>query len=157
MQTKTKIIISIVVIATSFAFGRFTTPVKIKEVTKIVEVEKKSDTKDDRKDIHKHTVTKTIVRPDGTKETTTEVIEDSKSDDKSNSKDEIDKATDTSKEIVKTGGAVRIMAMGGVDTRSPLTSQFVGANISANIIGPIAIGGFAMTNGTAGLMLGLSF
>lgn len=157
MTTKFKVITSVSVIVVAFAFGRYSAPEKIKIEKQIVEVEKKTKDTESEKNKHKHTKVTEIVRPDGTKETTTEIIEDSQSEHKSNETAERDKTTSESKEVTKSGAAVRVMIMSGIDVTNIKSMPFYGANISANVLGPISIGLFGLTNGTGGGMIGISF
>ncbi len=71
MKTRTKILIVTVSIASAFAAGRYSVPQKIKIETKIVEIEKKSESTDvatNKKKRKKTTVVETV-KPDGEKTT----------------------------------------------------------------------------------------
>lgn len=161
MSTKVKVIIAVAVVAAAFAVGRYTVPEKVRVETKVVEVIKKvKDTSIDqtqKKD--KRTTTTTIVRPDGTKETTTVVEEITHTDKKTDivENEEKDKQADSKTEVVKASSRLNISALGGVDfLHGPITPVF-GAAITKDIIGPVSLGAFGLTNGTAGVSLGLSF
>lgn len=148
METKNKIILSAVAIAVAFAFGRYTTPVKIVTEVKTVEVEKKTVEKD------KHTETTTVetTKPDGTKEVRTHTITDT-----SITKKEVDtRRTDNTTTSTRGGSATAISGLSGVDfTQTP--KIIYGAHVTKQVLGPISIGIWGLTNSTAGASIGLSF
>lgn len=142
-----------------FAFGRYSAPVKVKTVTKTVEVEKKTSQTDTEasRDKHKETTVTEIVRPDGTRETTTTTREDTevhktKSD---TSTSEREKDTTASKEVTRETSRTTISAMYGL----PVTGgvPVYGASISKPLLGPIAVGVWGLTPGVIGASVGLGF
>jgi len=161
MTRKYKIVLGIVVVSLSYALGRYTAPVKIKTETKVVEVEKKTESKqkDISKDTHKTTTTIIERSPDGaTKETT---IVDEKTDyDKKTKSDTLDSKTnlsDTKKEVEKERGHTTIFAMSGIDVKNPSNGLSYGLGVNRSILGPITIGVWGMSNGIAGCSIGLEF
>lgn len=159
LSTKQKAIISTVVIATAFASGRYSVPEKVKIVTQTVTVAQKSDDLSINKDKKTHrTVTKTtVVKPDGEKVSTIVATDDDQTNNHSDNKQVDLTSTSTSKdsEIVKGSDKVTISALGGYDF---LHNQTVfGGSITKPIFGPITLGIFGLSNGTAGLSCGLTF
>lgn len=160
MSVRNSAIAAIIIAVTFAAIGRWTAPEKIKTETKIVEVEKKtehSDTEAD-KNKHKETTTHEITRPDGTKETTTTVVEDSNAN-RHNTTDKTDdksKSEDISKEVTKSGSKLTLSALAGVKVSDP-TGMIYGGHVTKDILGPINIGVWGMSNNTAGLSIGLTF
>lgn len=156
MTNKVKVIISVVAIATSFAFGRWSAPEKIKTEIKTVEVEKKTDDKQtDNKDHKTITIIETT-KPDGTKTKTTTITDDrdNKSEDKST--DDLSKTTDQTKEVSKSSSPITVSVLAGLDISSPAVPIY-GLSITRPILGPITLGVFGMTNRTGGLSVGLTF
>ena len=161
-MTRYTVAAAIVLILTAYAFGRYSAPEKVRTVTKIVEVEKKTTDvkKDTSRDKHRETKTVETTKPDGTKEKTTTVVEDTKTDTKTDRKDtaETGKTTEEDKEIVKLGGGLSIAALVGAPV-SPINIGAVtfGLHVSRPLIGPISIGLFRLSNGILGFSTGLVF
>lgn len=158
MTLKYKIIISIIVVATAYAFGRYSAPEKVKTVVQTVEVEKKvTDTQTDR-DKHKKTVVHEVTKPDGTKETTTEITEDTNTDRKTSSTTDDTKTASQVTEVTKSGKRLNISAMAGapIDFTKPV-SPIIGAEVSTNLIGPVRLGVWGLNNATGGVTIGLDF
>ena len=155
METKTKAIIAVAALATAFAFGRYTTPVKIVEVTKTVEVEKKTDEQNASRERrnHKKIVETEITKPDGTKEKTTTITDESETTTERSSKDitESSRESESSKETVRGGGRVVVSVL-----YDPF-HQAYGGSVSKEILGPINAGVFGLTNSSFGVSVGLSF
>jgi hypothetical protein len=160
MTTKTKVIISIVVVVvTSFSVGRYTVSETVRTETKIVEVEKKEkkvDT-DVKKNTKKTTKKVIVVKPDGSSETTI-VTDENTTTDKDQKVDETSQKntdTDKSKEVVKGDSKLTISALGGIDlsTKKPV----YGASIQKDVLGPINVGLFGLSNGTCGASIGIKF
>lgn len=140
MNTRTIVIISILALAGSFALGRYLSPEKTKTVTSTVEVEKIVVQT-------VHSVTKIIERPDGTKETV--IVANTKTDSKTNEESQTD-----SKEVTKSKDKLIISVLAGMQL--PLNGQLIyGAEISKNLLGPLRMGLFAMTDRKVGISLGL--
>lgn len=161
MGTKSKIFLAVVALATSAAVGRWSAPEKIKEVVKTVEVEKKSDqtSSNTDRDRHKKTVITETIYPDGRKETKTVITDDieTKRQTDSKSEDEVAKNTDSEREVTKSGSRLSISALAGTKLSFDATPPVFGGMISKEVLGPISIGVWGLSNGTAGASIGLSF
>lgn len=160
MTTKSKIIIASIALLTSYAFGRWSAPEKVKIETKIVEVEKKTETSKTDTDRNKHketTVTETT-RPDGTKETTTKTVEDTQTDRKTNTSktDDTTITESKSKEVTYSSSKVTVSALAGVNVLKGGLPDY-GASLTKPILGPITVGAFAFQSGMVGCSLGLTF
>lgn len=152
MTTKNKILLALAALAAAFALGRYTAPVKIQEVTKTDE--KQTEKKNIETDKHKETTVVEEVKPDGTKVTTTKTVEDATKhlqDDKSK-----DKSTESEKVVTKETSKLNISALAGskISTQPEL---IYGGSISRNLIGPVTTGLWGLSNGTAGVSIGLTF
>jgi len=158
---KRKIFLSLAALIVSFAFGRYSAPVKIKTVIKTVEVEKKQDkTKSNyNKGLHKKTLTKEIIKPDGTKEITTETTVDTQTNKKtdSNSSTQTDVSQTATKEIVKSSSLTSVSLFGGANVLNPTGGFDFGLGVSHSIIGPINIGLYGFKSGAVGGSVGVSF
>lgn len=147
MSNKVKIIVGVVVLATVFAFGRWSAPVKIKTETKIVEVDKKVD--DINKKEHKKTVI--VHKPDGTIITTI-------TDDTDTHKHETDTSStvsDTTKEVVRRSSTLTVSALTGLSLNG--YTPIYGAHVTKQIIGPLALGVWGLSSRELGVSVGLSF
>lgn len=147
ISTRTKVITSIVVVITSFAVGRYSANTKPDVHTVI---DKTQDIKQDTdKDTHKTTtITKT---PDG-KEVTT-ITEDTVIDTK--------KDTDTTTHVDQTvtqpkNSLINISALASLDTADGFKPVY-GISANKELIGPVTIGAFGLTNGVIGLSVGVNF
>lgn len=163
MSPKNKVIAAVVSLLVAFAAGRHSVPVSVKTEVKTAETEKKaSDTKTvtDR-DRHKKTDIITVERPDGTKETHTVITDDTdttrKTDSKSNT--EIAKASDSKSETVRSSGHLNlsVLAGGKISFSSSPIMPVYGACVSRNLVGPITIGLFGLSDGVGGVAVGLDF
>jgi hypothetical protein len=162
MSTKVKIIVSVVIVAVSFAAGRFSTPEKTKIVTQTVEVEKKSDKTVTDSDVQVHRVvtrTKTI-QPNGAQQITTTVTEDKGSDTKKAVTQDVtdDKNSTQTKETVRGDSKVTISVLGGVNVTNPSSSGMnYGLSVTKPVLGPITLGAWGLNSGVCGLSVGLTF
>lgn len=143
----------------SFASGRWLAPEKVKIEKQIVEVEKKSSTKDtdSERNKRKETTVTEKIGPDGSKETTSHTVETTETAKKKSQSDssESTRAESETKEIERGTAKVTVSALAGTSFTSP---QIVyGASVSKPILGPITVGVFYLTPGTLGGMLGLTF
>jgi len=161
MSNKVKVAIVATALIISFAFGRYLTPVKIKTETKTVEVVKvvKVKVKDTTKQKRKESLITEITYPDGRKERIVKVIENddehSKTDTAENS--EKDLTNTTSKEVVKNSSRLNVSALGGVDFSKGYAQPVFGAAVTKDIVGPVSIGIWGLSNGTIGASVGVSF
>ena len=159
MPLKTKIIIVVIALGTSFAFGRYTVPEKIKIETKIVEIEKKQDTStvSNKKNRKKKTIVVVDIKPDGEEHKTTTITDDTSSDsNKHDNQSDITAVTqDQTKEVIKGSDKVTISGMVGINVLTGLPSY--GASVTKPILGPITVGIWGLTPGVCGGSLGLTF
>lgn len=91
-----------------------------------------------------------ITEDPGGKKTTT-ITENTTTDTK--------KVTDTQKDIVVTApksSIINISALAGLDTGRGFVPTY-GISASKELIGPITVGAFGLTNGTIGVSVGLNF
>jgi hypothetical protein len=132
--------IAVIVLAViAYAAGRYMSPDKIKTEVKTVEVEKIVT-----KVQHKKVVIKE--NKDGSKETV--IITDTKSDEKGKSN------TDIKNKEVTNKGSFNISVLAG---SSVPINGVLGISANKNILGPITVGAWGLTNGIAGLSLGINF
>jgi hypothetical protein len=159
LTQKQKIIITSVALLTAFAVGRYSTPTKVKIVTQTVTVEKKVDTTQTNTDSNKHltTVKTETDLPDGTKTivTKTELTDDTKkkTDTKDVTSDTIN--TTVSKEVTRGSSPVTLSLLAGAQLTG--FTPVYGGSISKEVLGPITLGAFYLSNTTAGLSVGLTF
>lgn len=160
-MNKKVVIASILALVTAYAFGRYSAPTKVVTETKIVEVDKKTDSKSTDKNVKKNKKTTTTVttHPDGTKEETTVVEEnyDADSSTKEKSKDEAKTTSEDKKEVIRSGGITRVSAMFGFNGLSGDLRPGYGLHVTRSLLGPINVGAFGFTSGVVGVSLGLDF
>ena len=157
METKYKVVICSVVVLTSFAFGRFSAPEKVRIETKTVEVEKKTEQKETAANQHKEVTVTEVVKPDGTKETTTKTTEDIIR--KTDTVDKVvdAKEADTSKEVTRGSSKVTVSALAGINLSDPTKPPVLGASVTKPMLGPITTGLWGFTDKTVGVSIGLTF
>lgn len=143
MDTRTKIIASVALLALAFASGRFLTPEKTKVEVKTVTVEKLVT-----QVVHQKVYIKE--NPDGTKETT--VVTDTTTDSKTNSK-----SSDETKESTIRKDRINISVLAGSTFPINLSAPIYGVSANKNILGPITGGIWVLSDKTAGISLGLNF
>lgn len=138
MTTRTKYLLVTLAVVTAFAAGRWTNGVS-KTSDKIDTTTKTKETN--------HRVTVITKDPSG-KETTT-ITEDIVIKEKEK-KNEVKTVT-----VAPKHSSLNISALVGtsIHTLQPV----YGASISKEILGPVTIGAFGLTNGTAGVSVGLNF
>lgn len=152
----------VVLTGAAFAAGYYFAPEKIKVETKLVEVVKKETVieKEIEKNKHTETTTVEITRPDGTKEKTTTTKEDTTTGTTvtSNTNKSSTTTLDETRETSKNGRRYNLSLLAGADvTNDPLKAPIIyGGHISTNLIGPISIGVWGLTNKTFGASLGLA-
>jgi len=149
MNTKYKIIISIVVVVTAFAAGRYSAP-KIPD-SHIVTTTVVDDKKEVKQDDHKKTVI--VKTPDGTT-TTTITDEDVVTTQDVKDTDQHVDATITAPKTSK----LNVSALVGTPFTGPNPFQPVyGVSVTKEVLGPISVGVWALTNSTVGVSLGWDF
>lgn len=157
MSAKYKVLVSILVVLTSFAAGRYSLPEKLKVETISEEKDKKVLQMDTDRDKHKETTTVEVVKPDGTKETTTKTVEDDNTKKKTNETEASKTDKTETKEITYSSSKVTVSAIAGVTPFSLSPSVVYGGSVTKPILGPITSGVWFLTNGTIGASVGLTF
>lgn len=150
MTTNKKIILIIVAIIVSFAAGRYSTTVN-ETIDKTKTTDKTADI-DTSKNSHKVTNSVTLTKPDGTTEITTTTTIDSTTQKKELDNSKSVTNTETTK---KNSSAVNFSVLAGVDIKE--FKPFYGVILTKELIGPITIGVFGLTNGVVGVSAGLNF
>lgn len=141
---KYQIIVLVVLLVTSFAIGRYTAP---KPSVKIVEKTTEEVKKDEQKDVVKTT---TIVK-EKDKETTT-ITEETKDHVQTKKDETLDSMTQIVQPKVNT---LNVSALVGAEL-FPLKPVY-GLSVNKQLIGPVSIGVFGLTNQTIGFSIGLNF
>lgn len=151
-KTKAKVALaSVAVIVAAFAVGRFTTPVKVRIETKIVEVEKKIQVKNKRKETKVVETTK----PDGSKEKTKTIVEDSRSDTVTDRNTVAEKTEEKNK---GSASKTSLHFLAGATARSGFSGNFVfGGLVSRQVLGPVQLGIWGLSNLTFGASVGAAF
>ncbi len=161
METKYKAMGFVGVVLVSAAVGRYTAPEKVKIETKTVEVIKEVKVTDETKTKNRDRITTgvTDTKPDGEKIETITVIEkdaDSTKTDVTTTRDD-SKSTDQIKEVTKSTGRLNLSVLAGVNVTNPGNGMLYGGNISRDILGPISLGAWGLTNGIGGVSVGITF
>lgn len=91
------------------------------------------------------TVVRVIKQPNGAEETVTTITDHSV------------KSSSETKTAIKAGKGLSVSALVANDFSNRGLSPIYGASVSKEIIGPITIGAFGLTNGTVGVSVGLNF
>lgn len=148
MDTKTKVILSVVVVTVAFAFGRYTAPsdtVKTKE-TQQTDTNTQTDTTTKK--------TTTIEEdPSGKKKTTIE------EDTTTTTKKEKNKTTNIEQSVTPSNKDIlNVSALVATDgfSLSNITPVY-GVSVTKNLLGPITVGAFGLTNKTIGVSIGVNF
>lgn len=151
LSTKTKVIISVVVVAGAFASGRYSVQKPtIQSTTTITEAAK---TNENMNTHTKTTITETK-QPNGT-DTTTTVIDQVANDTKQSTDDISSKASFTS--TPPKTSTLNISVLGANDFSKGLIAPTYGVSVTKQVWGPLSIGGFGLMNGVVGVSVGLSF
>lgn len=145
---KYKIIAVLVGLAVAFAAGRYTSPqseTKEETTTKEKEVDKSKKT-------HKIIKTETITLPNGEKHT---IVTEEDSSETETHKNESSQ-TQVKTEIQYKKDTLNISALAGVDIRNSYKPVY-GVAVTKQLLGPVTLGAFGLTNGTVGVSVGISF
>lgn len=148
---------ALVMLATAFAFGRYTVAVKTVTVTKTVEVEKKVTDIDAEQKKHTKTTVVETQSPDGAKTKTTTITQDTDSKKNTDIVDNTKKDETDIKTVTEAGSKVTISALGGVHINGLSSKLIYGVSVSKPILGPITAGAFVLSEPAAGVSLGLTF
>lgn len=156
MTDQTKYIIAGVValIVTSFACGRYTTPVQTKVEIKTVEIVKTVETVKTNIDTHQDKLITIEKKPDGTVTTRIETVTDTKTDQEKKNVTVADKSTEKSTEVTRLSSPVTISALGGLNKD---LNPIFGGSIMKPLLGPTTMGLFFLSDMSGGVSLGLQF
>jgi hypothetical protein len=144
MTTREKVLTSVLVVLIAFAVGRWSN--RVSTETKTLETKVQSS------DLNKNTHTETVItkQKDGSEVTTI------RQDTSVNLiKSETDKSkTDT---VVKSKDSIfNVSALMSIDIKEKIVPLY-GLSVSKEILGPITVGVFGLTNGTLGVSIGMNF
>ncbi len=133
----------VIALVIAFAVGRYTVHKDAVETT----------TESKQKEVDKnHTVTTIVIKkqPDGTTETT-QVID-------STTKNTVNTLVNTSarEEVARQNPVINISLLAGFDYSQPLKPLY-GISASKEILGPMTVGVFGLTNHVVGLSIGVNF
>jgi hypothetical protein len=149
MTTRTKYLIAAAGMLVSFDLGRYT--VSAPETKTETSQTTNTDT-ESNKDTHKETTTITEKQPDGATTTTTKIVEDTVT------KKDTETKTDSHTEQTVTPpklNTLNLSVLAGIDLSRQ--TPVYGASVNKQLLGPITIGLFGLTNGTIGASVGLNF
>lgn len=138
-----------VCILAAFAAGRYSVQAPEVHTSAGIKEEIKQDA---NKDTQTHQTTVSVKTPDGTTKTTTTID--------TTTKDKMDTAIATTTKVDQTIippkiETLNVSFMAGVDFSRQATVY--GASVNKQLLGPITIGLFGLTNSTVGLTVGMSF
>jgi hypothetical protein len=168
-MTRNKIIAAILLLLTSFAFGRYSAPEKVKIEKQVVTTE--SDKKDtDKKtqtdlDRNKHVETTTLEKklPDGTTVKETKTVEDTSTQKKRDQQVLMDEqSTDTHSEkeskLVESGrNKLNLSLLVGAQVTKLSEPLVYGVSASRPFLGPVTLGLWGTTQKVGGVSVGLQF
>jgi hypothetical protein len=158
MQTKYKVIIAVVALAVSFAAGRFLAPIKTITVVKTVTVDNKTNQEAVNEAQHTKTTTTETDKPDGTKTITSVTTNDTNTQTNDKSTDSSTTNTTSSKTVERSTARLTISALAGIPISfGSSVTPIYGAQVQKDIIGPINLGVWYLSNNTGGLSVGVSF
>lgn len=170
LSTKQKVIVVSVYTLLIFALGRYSNSYTLKQSdakqaeSSIVKKDNDKTEVEAKKDIHKETTTVSKVLPDGTKETTTKVVEDTHADsntkkDSKSSEVGLNKESEVASKTIERGDQkTTISVLAGVslfNSNEPAIDY--GLSVTKPVLGPIAIGLWALKSGTVGASCGIQF
>lgn len=147
MSTKTIVISVFTVFLVAFALGRYSVSAPSVKIDKTTEIDENTKTNTDT-----HKVT-TITEDCATGKKVTTITENTntKSEDKKDTDIKLDKTVTPQKT-----STLNVSALAGTGLFSSLNPVY-GASITKELIGPITVGGFGLTNGVVGVSIGLNF
>lgn len=132
----------IVALIVAFGIGRYSSRSSSVKIDTKTDTTKQTDT-----DTHKTTV---ITKDSSGKEVTT-ITEDTTTDTKRTTDTKTDSAVTPPKTSI-----INVSALAGLDTSRGFVPTY-GVSVNREILGPLTIGAFGLTNGTIGLSLGVNF
>jgi hypothetical protein len=150
MDFKYKLGIGILALLTAFAVGRYSVSSPSVSTTENKQV---TDNKQTDKDIHEKTTTTSTKKPNGEVQTVTVEVKDivSKADENTNTREQIQQTVSPTKH--NTLNVSGLFALQPSNSLRPL----YGVSITKEILGPVTVGVFGLTNSTLGVSIGLSF
>lgn len=148
LSLKTKVIASVVVVATAFAFGRYS----VNQTPAVHTIEDTKIDKDIDKDKVTHTVTTITKKPDGSTVTQIDKKTEAKSEEKDDTIQHLDQTVTPPKQ-----SKINISVLGANDFSKGLLAPTYGLSVSKEILGPITVGAFGLNHGVVGLSIGLDF
>lgn len=151
MTLQSKVLLAALALTVAFAFGRYSAPTK-PNITQTKAVVATTQMVAD-KDTHKQTQIIVVRQPSGAETTTTTIKEDTVSVVDTNKQVESQTKTIVTQPVRST---VNISAMFGVDVRHP-NAMIYGAQVSKQLLGPVQIGVYGMSNSVVGFTIGLNF
>lgn len=149
MTTKVKVAAGLVVVVGSFAAGRYSN--QKPEVHTVINTEAETK-KDSNKDTQTHQVSVSVKAPDGTIKTTTTTDTSTIA--------KTDTITDSTTHMVQTiippkNDTLNISVLAGIDFSRQV--PIYGASLTKQVLGPLTIGVFGLTNGIMGGSIGVQF
>jgi hypothetical protein len=151
METKTKVIIGVVIVVAAFGSGYFAKPSKIVTKTEIKEVIKEVKVVEQHNNVV--TVTHTVTAPNGTTTTDTTTHDSTEI----NTNDHINTSIDTKKEVVVANDIGLTIQALTVAKFNDINDREYGILVKKRIIGNISGTVMATHKGTVGLAVGLDF
>lgn len=141
----------IILVLVSFASGRYSVQKPTTKDTSIVTNTVKTKERDNT-----HTKTKIIEdkKPNG-EVVTTEIIEQTNNDTKDQTEDTMSKQVNTS--TPPKINTLNVSALVAENFSNGLNTPSYGIAITKQILGPITVGGFGLTNGVIGVSIGINF
>lgn len=154
MTTKQAVISLVAALLVGVAIGRFTLPAKIIVKTETVEVDKSTAATD--KNDHSVTTVTQIKKVDGSVVTTTVTAKNVQTDSKVSNI--IDKDSKTDKETIYNTAS---WTLGVIASAKPLSGLHptvtYGGEVLYKLLGPFQVGAMGLTDGTFGVILGITF
>lgn len=148
LSLKTKVIVTVVVIAISFAFGRYS----VNQTPAVRTIEDIKVDKNIDKDKVTHVVTTITKKVDGSTVTTIDKKTETKTKEKDDITQHLDQTVTPSKQ-----SKINISILGANDFNKGLVGPTYGLSFNKEFIGPITVGAFGLRNGVIGLSIGLDF
>jgi hypothetical protein len=146
MANKYKVLAASFALALAFATGRYS--VRSSTVKQVV-TEKETTNVDAKKDMHKKIVI--VKQPTGV--TTTTITEETATDTKTLTNDQLQAVTTVTPPKV---GTLNVSALAGLDAEHSFKPAY-GISVTKQVLGPLSVGAFGLTNGVMGVSLGISF
>lgn len=144
MMDRQKVFVSSFALALAFATGRYTNTKPSISLS-----EKTTVQRDTVKNTQTHKTVVTTKAPDGTIKTVATIDTNTEAENKTQD-------VSSTKLEQKSAPKLNVSALAGVETTKSFAPVY-GLSVSKEILGPVIVGLFGMTNGTVGVSLGLEF